>query len=57
MFLMIYSLFRFVIEFTREPDNQIGYISNILTMGQLMSIIFFIIGSILFFYKKNEIQK
>ena len=50
-------MFRFGIEFTREPDSQLGYVFNILTMGQFMSIIFFIMGAILFFYKKNEIQK
>jgi len=57
IFLMLYSLFRFLIEFTREPDSQLGYVLNILTMGQFISIIFFIIGAILFFYKKDEIQK
>ena len=57
IFLMLYSLFRFIIEFTREPDSQLGYVLSTLTMGQFISIIFFIIGAILFFYKKNEIQK
>ena len=54
IFLIFYSLFRFLIEFFREPDPQIGYMTLNLTMGQFISIIFLILGSILFFYKKNE---
>lgn len=57
LFLIFYSLFRFLIEFTREPDSQLGYIFINLTMGQLVSFIFFIFGTVLFFYKKNEINK
>ena len=56
LFLIIYSLFRFLIEFTREPDTQLGYFFDFLTMGQLISIVFLIFGLVLF-YKKNEIQK
>ena len=56
LFLIFYSLFRFIIEFTREPDPQLGYIISNFTLGQLISIIFFTIG-IIIFYKKNEIQK
>ena len=54
LFLVFYSLFRFLMEFFRNPDSQIGYLALDLTMGQLISIIFFILGGILFFYKKNE---
>ena len=41
-FLIFYSIFRFGIEFFREPDPQIGYLLYGLTMGQIISIIFFI---------------
>ncbi len=44
MFLTFYSLFRFVIEFFRVPDEQIGYLIFNLTMGQIISFIFFISG-------------
>ena len=54
MFLIFYSLFRFVIEFFRNPDSQIGYMALNMTLGQFISVIFFIFGGILFFYKKNE---
>ena len=53
LFLILYSFFRFLIEFIREPDPQIGYLFLNLTMGQILCILFFIFGTILF-SKKNE---
>ena len=44
LFLIFYSLFRFLIEFFRVPDEQLGYIILSLTMGQIISFIFFIVG-------------
>ena len=53
LFLIFYSMFRFFIEFVRVPDEQIGYLIFKLSMGQIISLIFFVIGIILF-YLKNE---
>jgi phosphatidylglycerol---prolipoprotein diacylglyceryl transferase len=53
LFLIFYSLFRFFIEFFRVPDQQLGYLVLNLTMGQIISLVFIIIGTILF-YLKNE---
>ena len=53
LFLIFYSIFRFFIEFTREPDVQIGYILFNLSLGQLLSFLFFMFG-IFLFYKKND---
>ena len=44
LFLIFYSIFRFVIEFFRAPDNQLGYLILNLTMGQIASLIFLLIG-------------
>ena len=44
IFLIFYSLFRFFIEFVRVPDEQLGYMIFNLTMGQIISLIFFIFG-------------
>tara|TARA_B100000886_G_scaffold278258_1_gene202277 strand:- start:52 stop:828 length:777 start_codon:yes stop_codon:yes gene_type:complete len=44
MFLLIYSTFRFFIEFLRVPDEHLGYIVLGLSMGQIISLIFLIIG-------------
>ena len=54
LFLIFYSLFRFFVEFFRSPDPQIGYLILNLTQGQLISVVFLIAGTVLFFFKKNE---
>ena len=51
LFLIIYSIFRFIVEFYRVPDEQLGYIFLNLTMGQVVSLIFAISGLILFYLK------
>lgn len=44
MFLIIYSLSRMSMEFFREPDAHIGFLWNMITMGQLLSIPFLLLG-------------
>ncbi len=56
LFLIFYSIFRFIIEFFRVPDEQIGYLFFDLTMGQIISFLFLLIG-IYLIIKKNEIKK
>ena len=56
LFLIFYSIFRFTIEFVRVPDQQLGYLLFNLTMGQVISLIFFIFGVVLIF-RKNDPQK
>ena len=51
LFLIFYSIFRFFIEFYRLPDEQLGYIILNLSMGQLISLLFFLSGVILFYLK------
>ena len=38
VFLAGYGALRFVVEFTREPDAQLGFILGFLTMGQILSL-------------------
>ena len=52
MFLIFYSFFRFILEFFRVPDSQIGYIAYQLTLGQFISIVFFFLGISLYLKKK-----
>ena len=54
LFLIFYSLFRFIAEFFRSPDPQIGYLVLNLTLGQLISILFLVVGIALFYSKNNE---
>ncbi len=47
LFLIFYSIFRFAIEFVRVPDEQLGYLFFNLTMGQIISLFFLLVGSYL----------
>lgn len=51
LFLMMYGTFRFLVEFVREPDVQLGYLwGGWLTMGQLLSLPLVIVGVAVFVY-------
>ena len=56
VFLTFYSIFRFMIEFFRVPDEQLGYLFFNLTMGQIISILFLVIG-IYIIFSRYEIKK
>lgn len=52
-FLLGYGVFRFLVEFIRQPDAQIGYLfGDWFTMGQLLSLPLVIIGIILLVYAR-----
>ncbi len=54
LFLTLYGIFRFVLEFFREPDVQLGYILGPFTMGQLLSASMVAAGVLLLFIRKNR---
>ena len=43
-FLTLYGVFRFLIEFVRVPDAQLGYLFGPITMGQLLSLPLVLLG-------------
>ncbi|ABB31464.1 prolipoprotein diacylglyceryl transferase [Geobacter metallireducens RCH3] len=43
-FVSCYGLFRFFVEFFREPDSQLGFIMGPFSMGQLLSFPMFLLG-------------
>ena len=43
-FLALYGVFRFLIEFVRVPDAQLGYLFGPITMGQLLSLPLVLLG-------------
>lgn len=47
MFLLFYGLFRFLAEFARQPDPQLGFILGPFTMGQLLSAPMIVLGIVL----------
>ena len=60
VFLIFYGLFRFLIEFVRQPDAHIGYLyGDWLTMGQVLSVPVIVVGVLVlvFALRKNMPQK
>ena len=52
-FLLLYGTIRFLIEFTREPDEQVGFIVfGWLTMGQLLSLVLLTVGAAIWWVRK-----
>lgn len=56
LFLLCYGIFRFFIEFFRQPDEQLGLFANFISMGQILSLPMIILGIIiiLYSYKINK---
>jgi len=49
LFLILYGVARFGVEFVREPDAHLGPVAfGWLTMGQLLTLPMILIGSLLF---------
>src|SRR3989344_5403704 len=49
LFVTMYGSFRFLIEFFREPDPQLGYFFNYFTMGQFLTFAMFLFGSFMIY--------
>ena len=57
LFLIFYGFFRFIIEFIRVPDAQLGYLAfEWLTMGQLLSVPMLLVG-IYLYYRSYFLKK
>ena len=54
-FVAFYGIFRFIVEFFREPDSQLGYYFGFITMGQILCFMMIVggIGLIIYAKKKN----
>ena len=49
LFIILYSVFRFFVEFFREPDINLGFVFlETYTMGQVLSFFMFIVGILLY---------
>jgi phosphatidylglycerol:prolipoprotein diacylglycerol transferase len=56
LFLVFYGIFRIVAEFFREPDPQIGYILGLITMGQILSCLMVVAGTILYLARSRILR-
>ena len=52
LFLFFYGIFRFLIEFLREPDEHIGLFFNFLSIGQILCLPLVFIGLVILLKKK-----
>jgi len=57
LFLLLYGVFRFFVEFFREPDAHLGFVLGPFSMGQVLT--FFVIagGIVLFVYLRANVSK
>lgn len=50
LFLFCYGAFRFIIEYIREPDEQLGLFLNFISMGQILSLPMILLGAFILIY-------
>ncbi|WGF90665.1 prolipoprotein diacylglyceryl transferase [Marinivivus vitaminiproducens] len=56
-FMAGYAFFRFMVEFAREPDAQLGYLAGGLTMGQILCLPMFAVGIVAILYSRRRIAQ
>jgi phosphatidylglycerol:prolipoprotein diacylglycerol transferase len=54
LYLALYGVFRFIIEFWREPDEQIGLFWGLLSLGQLLCFIMILVAAVIFGIKRKK---
>jgi phosphatidylglycerol:prolipoprotein diacylglycerol transferase len=52
VFLIFYGCFRMFVEIFRQPDEQIGFLFNYLTLGQILSLPLVLFGIYLVFFQR-----
>jgi phosphatidylglycerol---prolipoprotein diacylglyceryl transferase len=57
VFLMGYGVFRFLAEFTREPDTFLGLLAGGLSMGQLLSLPMILAGILIFTWSSKRVLR
>ena len=57
-FFIGYGLFRFLVEFVRQPDAHLGFLWGGATMGQLLSLpmILFGLAGWLYLYRQRNVR-
>jgi phosphatidylglycerol:prolipoprotein diacylglycerol transferase len=54
--MILYGIFRIIIEFFREPDAHLGFIAAGMTMGQLLSGLMIVAGLALFVVRRRQVS-
>lgn len=55
-FMVFYGIFRFLLEFLREPDTELGFILGPLTMGQMLSSVMIVAGIAVMLFIRRSTQ-
>lgn len=54
LFLILYGMFRFIVEYFREPDAHLGFVIGSFSMGQVLSSTMIIIGTLILIIKRKQ---
>jgi phosphatidylglycerol:prolipoprotein diacylglycerol transferase len=55
LFLVLYGVFRFIVEFTREPDDYLGFVAlDWMTMGQILSLPMVLAGLLIMYLSGRQ---
>ena len=57
LYLMLYGIIRFLLEFLRQPDEQLGFIIGFLTMGQILSLVAIFAGLIIILLAQKNVKR
>ena len=57
LFLFFYGVLRFIAEFFRQPDPQLGFIIGFLTMGQILCMAMIVASGLLALYLRHSRSK
>lgn len=53
-FMLGYSTFRFIAEFFREPDAQLGFVLDPFSMGQVLCALMWLVGAAVLLWSRNS---
>jgi len=54
LYLVGYGAARFLIEFVRQPDSQVGFVAGVLSMGQILCLAMIILGIVMMFVQQRK---
>lgn len=57
IFVFMYGLFRFFIEYIRQPDEQVGFLLLGLTMGQMLCVAMMATAIVFFIYRYEKLKR
>jgi phosphatidylglycerol:prolipoprotein diacylglycerol transferase len=53
LFLLLYAVARFLVEFTRQPDAQLGFVVGPFSMGQILSVGVIVGGGLIYYWPRR----